>query len=129
MGDHEPAARRLVKGQGSFFFSPCSDTCQFSPLACPFCDFSSDCTNEGLGFRLLIVALSSVARAGRFFFLTLTDTSLGFFVVSAVLMSRWSWKESYWKGTWLEPWQWKEKDKGPDDDQESFLKSPEADAP
>ena len=37
-------------------------------------------------------------------------------------MSQWSWKESHWKDSWIEPWQWKEQDKWLDDDEELFFK-------
>ena len=48
----------------------------------------------------LIVALRSVARAGRgFFFFNGDRHKLFFFFFDRALpMSRWSWKEGYWKG-------------------------------
>ena len=36
-------------------------------------------------------------------------------------MSQRSWKESHWKDSWIEPWRWKEQDKGLDDDEELFF--------
>ena len=38
-------------------------------------------------------------------------------------MSQWSWKEGCWKETWIEPWEWNEKDNVSDDDEELFSKT------